>query len=418
MLAYRSRVADLALARLLQATGAVVIEGPRGCGKTETARRAARSEVLLDVDDEARAAGLLDPDLVLAGARPRLLDEWQLVPAVWNRVRRAVDAAPNQPGQFLLTGSAAPADDVTRHSGALRFSRLRMRPMSLFEVGRSTGEASLTRLLAGEEIAAPDPGLRVAEIAELVAVGGWPGLLHRPLEAAQDALRGYLAEASLVDIGRIDGIRRDPGNIARVLRSLARHVATQASTSAIAADVGGADGPIDRHTVADYVRALTRLMIVEDLPAWAPTLRSRAALRGAATRHFVDPSLAVAALGATPERLLRDVRTLGLLFENLVVRDLRVYAQPLGADTFHYRDSDDVEVDVVVATRDGGWAAFEVKLGPGAVDEAAAALLRVRTRVDPERHGEPRALVAITGWGYAYRRPDGVTVVPIGALGP
>ena len=418
MLAYRSRVADLALARLLQATGAVVIEGPRGCGKTETARRAARSEVLLDVDDEARAAGLLDPDLVLAGARPRLLDEWQLVPAVWNRVRRAVDAAPNQPGQFLLTGSAVPSDDVTRHSGALRFSRLRMRPMSLFEVGRSTGEASLTRLLAGEEIAAPDPGLRVAEIAELVAVGGWPGLLHRPLEAAQDALRGYLAEASLVDIGRIDGIRRDPGNIARVLRSLARHVATQASTSAIAADVGGADGPIDRHTVADYVRALTRLMIVEDLPAWAPTLRSRAALRGAATRHFVDPSLAVAALGATPERLLRDVRTLGLLFENLVVRDLRVYAQPLGADTFHYRDSDDVEVDVVVATRDGGWAAFEVKLGPGAVDEAAAALLRVRTRVDPERHGEPRALVAITGWGYAYRRPDGVTVVPIGALGP
>jgi len=415
---YRPRLADLSLARLLRATGAVVLEGPRGCGKTETARRAARSEVLLDVDDEARAAGLLDPDLVLAGARPRLLDEWQLVPAIWNRVRRAVDATPDQPGQFLLTGSAVPSDDVTRHSGALRFSRLRMRPMSLFESGRSTGQASLTRLLAGEEIAAPDPGLRVAEIAELIAVGGWPGLLNRPGEAAQDALRGYLAEASLVDIGRIDGVRRDPENIARVLRSLARHVATQASTSAIAADVGGADGPIDRHTVADYVRALTRLMIVEDLPAWAPSLRSRAALRGAATRHFVDPSLAVAALGATPERLLRDVRTLGLLFENLVLRDLRVYAQPLGAETFHYRDSDDVEADVVVATRDGGWAAFEVKLGPGSVDEAAATLLRVRARVDTERHGEPRALVAVTGWGYAYRRPDGVTVVPIGTLGP
>ncbi len=418
MLAYRPRVADLDLDRLLQATGAVVIEGPRGCGKTETARRAARSEVLLDVDDEARAAGLLDPDLILAGARPRLLDEWQLVPAIWNRVRRAVDAQPDLPGQFLLTGSAVPSDDVTRHTGALRFSRLRMRPMSLFEFGRSTGEVSLARLLAGERITAPDPGLRIADIAELVAVGGWPGLLNRPLEAAQDALRGYLAEASLVDIGQIDGVRRHPENVARVLRSLARHVATQASTSAIAADVGGAEGPIDRHTVAGYVGALARLMIVEDLPAWAPALRSRAALRGASTRYFVDPSMAVAALGATPERLLRDVRTLGLLFENLVVRDLRVYAQPLGADTFHYRDSDDAEADVIVGMRDGGWVAFEIKLGSGAVDEAAASLLRVRARVDPERHGEPRALVVVTGWGYAYRRPDGVTVVPIGTLGP
>jgi predicted AAA+ superfamily ATPase len=415
---YRPRVADRELAVRLQATGAVVVEGPRGCGKTETALRASASAVRLDIDDPARAAGLLSPSLLLDGARPRLIDEWQLVPAVWNQVRREVDAVGGRPGQFILTGSAVPADDATRHSGAGRFSRLRMRPMSLAEAGRSSGEVSLARLLGGEAPHASDPGLDVRDIAELVSVGGWPAMLGRPVDAALVSLRGYLDETRRADLVRVDGVARNPENVGRVLRSLARHVATQASARSIAADVGGAEGPIDHHTVLAYLTALARVFVVEDLPSWSPALRSRTLLRIAPTRHFVDPSLAVAALGADPARLLRDVETLGLLFESLVVRDLRVFAQALDADVFHYRDATGLEVDAIVERRDGTWAAFEVKLGPGAVDDAARSLRRLAQRVDTTRLGQPAALVVVTGWGYGYRRPDGVSVVPIGVLGP
>jgi len=402
----------------LAAVGAVVVEGPRGCGKTETALRASASAVRLDVDDQARAAGALAPTLLLDGAQPRLIDEWQLVPAVWNHVRREVDSTGGAAGQFILTGSALPADDLTRHSGALRFGRLRMRPMSLFEVGRSTGGVSLGTLLSGGEPRAADPGLDIRQIADLVAVGGWPALLGRPIDAALVVLRGYLDETRRVDIPRVDGVARDPESVGRVLRSLARHAATQASARSIAADVGGIEGPIDHHTVLAYLSALSRVFVVEDLSAWSPALRSRTLLRGAPTRHFVDPSLAVAALGADPDRLLRDVETLGLLFESLAVRDLRVFAQALDARVFHYRDATGLEADVIIERRDGTWAAFEITLGPSAVDEAARSLLRLADRVDPVRHGRPAALVVLTGWGYGYRRPDGVCVVPIGALGP
>lgn len=415
---YRPRVVDAELLARLAATGAVVIDGPRGCGKTETARQVAASEVRLDVDDQARAAGLLAPALLLEGDRPRLIDEWQLVPAIWNQVRREVDATGGRPGQFILTGSAVPADDVTRHSGALRFSRLRMRPMSLAEAGYSTGDISLEDLLDGAEPSAVDPGLAINDLAERITVGGWPNLQDRTIDEALIALRGYLDETRRVDLVRVDGIGRDPENVARVLRSLARNVATAASARAIAADVGGAEGPIDHHTVLAYLAALSRIFVVEDLPAWSPGLRSRTILRGAPTRHFVDPSLAVAALGTTPDRLLRDVETLGFLFEALVIRDLRIYAQALDSSVFHYRDSTDLEADAIIERRDGRWAAFEVKLGPAAIDRAAESLLRVAARVDPERHGEPAALAVITGWGYGYRRPDGVAVIPIGALAP
>ena len=417
-LLYRPRVADAELAALLQASGAAVVEGPRACGKTQTALRATASAVRLDVDDAARAAGLLSPGLLLDGARPRLIDEWQLVPAVWNHVRRAVDDAGGRPGQFVLTGSAVPADDTTRHSGAGRFTRLRMRPMTLAESGSSSGEVSLAALLAGDAPRAGEPGLDVRDLARLVSVGGWPALLGRPVDAALTANRGYLDETRRADLVRADGVARDPENVGRVLRSLARHVSTQASARSIAADVGGAEGPVDHHTVLAYLAALSRVFVVEDLPAWSPALRSRTPLRAAPTRHFADPSLAVAALGADPDRLLRDVETLGLLFESLVVRDLRVLAQALGATVSHYRDATGLEADAVVERRDGTWAAFEVKLGPGAADDGARSLLRLAERVDPDRHGPPAALVVVTGWGYGYRRPDGVCVVPAGALGP
>jgi predicted AAA+ superfamily ATPase len=413
---YRPRVVDAELTSRLGATGAVLIEGPRGCGKTETARQAARSEVRLDVDDEARTAGLIAPAVLLDGERPRLIDEWQLVPTVWNHIRREVDDHPDQTGRFILTGSAVPLDDATRHSGSLRFTRLRMRPMSLAESGHSTGDVSLAAVLAGEDPRSGDSGLTIRDLAERIAVGGWPALLGRTPDQALVALRGYLDETRRADLIRLDGVRRDPENVARVLRSLGRNVSTAASARALAADVGGSDGPIDYHTVLDYVAALTRLFVLEDLPAWSPALRSRGILRTAATRHFVDPSLAVAALDTRPERLLRDVKTLGLLFESLVVRDLRIYAQSLDATVFHYRDNNGLEADAVVQRRDGSWAAFEVKLGQAAVDDAAANLLRLADRIDPEKHGKPAALAVVTGWGYAYRRPDGVAVIPVGAL--
>lgn len=415
---YRSRIVDDELNILLGATGAILIEGPKGCGKTETGRRAARSEVRLDVDTDARAAATIAPTVILAGDRPRLIDEWQLVPDVWNHVRREVDDHPGQPGQFILTGSAVPADDKTRHTGALRFSRLRMRPMSLFETGHSTGEVSLANLFDGSVPAARDPGLSIEAIAERIAVGGWPGLLDRTPGQALRALRGYLDEIRRVDISTLDGIRRDPENVARVLRSMARNVSTQASASAIAADVGGADNPIKPHTVIEYLNALARLLIVEDLPAWAPKLRSRSPLRGAPTRHFVDPSIAVAALDTRPERLLRDFETLGLLFESLVVRDLRIYAQAMDGRVYHYRDQTGLEVDAIVELRNGRWAAFEVKLGQVAVDNATANLLRLAARVDPSTDGQLAALTVITATGYGYRRADGVNVIPIGSLRP
>jgi uncharacterized protein len=394
----------------------VVIEGPKACGKTETARQQAASEVLLDVDVAAQQAAAIDPRLVLDGATPRLIDEWQIVPEVWNHVRREVDGRAD-PGQFILTGSATPADDVTRHTGGLRFGRVRMRPMTLAELGRSTAEISLAALLNGESGRSPDPALGIRDLIDEIVRGGWPGIRNLDVEDAARALRDYLDLIRRTDIEAVDGVRRDPERVQAVLRSLARNVGTQAALTRIAADAAAEGTTVSDDTVAEYLAALTRLMVVEDQPAWNTHLRSRHALRSTPTRHFVDPSLAVAALGASPATLLKDLNTLGLLFESLVVRDLRVYAQPLDAGVFHYRDQSGLEVDTIV---DAGerWAAFEVKLGPGLVDEAAAALRRFADRVDTSKRGEPAALGVIVGSGYGYVRDDGVQVVPVGALGP
>ena len=417
---YRPRIVDPELAARLAATGAVVIEGPKGCGKTATARQVARSEVLLDVDENARRAIAIDPGLVLDGPVPRLFDEWQLEPTLWNHLRRAVDAR-QQPGQFILTGSAAPTDDITRHTGAARITRLRMRPMSLFETGHATGAISLAALLAGESARSQESTLTVTDLATLVVIGGWPGNLTRTSAQAMQASRDYLDEIRRVDLSRVDRSTRDPGKVGRLLRALARHVATEASLATLMADtVGaeGADGALARETVRDYLDALERVMIIEDQPAWAPHLRSRSRIRNAAKRHFVDPSLAAAALRATPARLLADLNALGLLFESLVVRDLRVYAQASDATVLHYRDNTGLEVDAIVEVSDGQWAAFEVKLGQGQVDAAAASLLTFASRVDTAKCGAPAALGVITASGYGYRRPDGVHVIPVGALGP
>ncbi len=394
-----------------------MIEGPKACGKTATARQIAASEVLLDVDANARQAVDVDPVLVLEGPTPRLLDEWQIEPAIWNHVRRTVDAR-SAPGQFILTGSAVPADDITRHTGAGRIARLRMRPMSLFEAGRSVGCISLTELLTGRMEPSADPGLTVADLAEEVALGGWPGLRGRGVATVLIALGDYLDEIARVDINRVDGTRRDPNRVMRLLRSLARNVATHAAATTLAKDAGGVDGPLKDETAREYLGALERLMVVEDQPAWAPHLRSKYRLRTAPKRHFVDPSLAVAALRSTPERLLGDLNMFGFLFESLVVRDLRIYAQAADAHVLQYRDSSELEVDAIVEARDGRWAAFEVKLGQGQVEDAAANLLRFAQRIDTSRCGTPALLGVIVATGYGYSREDGVSVIPIGVLGP
>lgn len=424
---YVPRVADPELARRLASAGAVVIEGPRVCGKTTTARQAASSEVLMDADPSVAEAMAVDPRLVLEGSTPRLIDEWQVEPDIWNYIRRAVDDRTGE-GHFILTGSAVPPDDITRHTGAGRMSRLRLRPMSLFELDhakdgvrqeRAGGRVSLKRLLGGE----PGPSLKhemsLAEIAELLCVGGWPGhLRRRSVEDAMEANRDYLDEICRTDIRRVDGIARDPERVRRFLDSLARNTATCATVATMAEDAGGSGVSLSTETAHSYLRALERLMVVEHQRPWAPHLRSRSRMRNRPKRHFVDPSLAVAALGAEPEHLLRDLQWMGFLFQSMVVRDLRVYAQATRATVHHYRDNTNLEVDAIVDGGPSRWAAFEIKLGAGRIEEAARTLLRFADRVDTERTGEPAALGVITGSPYGYRRPDGVSVIPIGALGP
>ena len=413
---YLDRIVDRELRDLLAAAGAVVIDGPKACGKTETARRQAASEVLLDIDLQARQAAELDPGLVVAGAVPRLIDEWQTVPAIWNHVRREVDNRA-LPGQFLLTGSATPADDHTRHSGAGRFGRIQMRPMTLTELGRSTGAISLAAVLNGDASRSGDPGLSLDDLINEVVRGGWPGIRHLEASDAARANRDYLDRIRRTDIIAVDGTRRDPERVGAVLRSVARNVATQATLTKIAADATATGRPVIDDTVAAYLRALERLMIIEDQPAWNTHLRSSHQLRTTATRHFVDPSLAVAALRATPAMLRNDLNAFGLLFESLAIRDLRVYAQPLDGQVLHYRDQTGLEVDAIIDTGDR-WAAFEVKLGGNQIDRAAQHLLEFAHRVDTAKRGSPAALGVIVGAGYGYVRPDGVHIIPIATLGP
>ena len=290
--------------------------------------------------------------------------------------------------------------------------------MSLFELGHGTGAISIKALLDGRCSKTPDPGISIPRLAELIAVGGWPGNLDKTPAEAVVAVRSYIDEIRRVDISRVDGARRDPLKIGRLLRSLARNESSAASIATLATDTGFRDAAIGDDTVRGYLDALERLMIVENQPAWAPHLRSRSRLRQAPKRRFVDPSLAVASLRASPERLLSDMELLGFLFESLVIRDLRVYAQAADAEVFHYRDNTGLEVDAILEARDGRWAAFEVKLGQSSIDEASKTLRRFADRVDTRTCGEPAMLAVITGNGFGYIRPDGVAVIPVGSLGP
>ena len=417
---YRPRIADAELAELLAASGAVLVEGARAVGKTATAMRASASHVLLDIDLDAQRMMSIDPAAVLTGDPPRLLDEWQLAPEVWNHVRRAVDERSGR-GQFILTGSAVPADDVTRHTGAGRFNRLRMRPMSLFESGHSTGAISLRGLLDGEPQRGHVAPVTIAQLAERIAVGGWPAHLGGAATPAMRVNRGYLDDIRRTDISRLDGRSHDPVRVGRLLQSLARNLATPVSVAKLAADVGGNGTAMKADTAAGYLDALERLMVVEHQPAWSPHLRSRTTLRSTPVRHFVDPSLAVAALGgrASPATLAADLGFFGFLFESMVIRDLRIYAQAADAAVFHYREKDGLEVDAVVEAADGRWAAFEIKLGNRWVDDGVRNLRRLARRMANSEHGPPAALAVIvpSGYGFAHGGTE-AGVIPIHALGP
>lgn len=401
----------------MESAGAVLLEGPKACGKTETAKQLAASEIYLDVDSGARALLDTSPETLFSRPAPVLFDEWQEAPQLWNLLRREVDKRSPKRGQFILTGSATPRDDARRHSGAGRFSSLRMRTMSLYESGHSTGEVSVETLFYGDFQAALDPGLTVPQIIERIVIGGWPALVDANVKDSQQWMRDYLTNLVEVDLQSLDG-RRDPGNVRRLLTSLGRAVGTNTTIQALAADVGGANGPADWHTVDGYLSALGRLMMTEDVPAWGPHMRAATPLRKSPTRFLTDPSLGVAALGIGPSAMLKDMNATGFHFEAMVARDLRVYIQRLGGELSHWRNTNGHEVDFIITLQDGRWGAFEVKMNPESIDGAASSLKRFVDKVDLSKVGEPSFVGVITTRSPAYRRPDGVVVVPIASLGP
>jgi predicted AAA+ superfamily ATPase len=413
---YKKRLIDAFVAKQLASAGAVLIRGPKGCGKTETARHFAKSEVRIDDSVMIKNAMESDPSILLEGQTPRLIDEWQEQPALWNTVRHTVDDR-RQKGQFILTGSANPEETAKLHSGVGRFGILQMRPMSWFERGWSTGEVSLKKLLEGEIPKSQMIEINLADIAKKIVIGGWPGNIGLDEEEAILNMDNYFDLLTEVDLSRVSNTRRDPIKVRRLMQSLARNISTECSISTMAKDAGGADGPLSNDTVAEYLDALQRLMISEDLPTWNTHIRSSARLRKAQKRHFVDPSLATAALSIDSKKLLHDLEYFGTVFESLVIRDLRIYAQTLGAKIYEYRDSNGVEADAILEMRDGSWAAFEIKLGFGAVNTGIASLQKVAQTIDQERMGAPLALTVITAAGYAFRDKTGINVVPLAVLG-
>lgn len=417
MTSYRPRVADAELQDLMGFMGAVLIDGPKAVGKTATASQVARTVFRMEVDRAARAALETYPDQLFASPTPILFDEWQDTPDIWNLVRRAVDDH-SEKGLYLLTGSSRPRDNARLHSGAGRIARLRMRPMSLFESGHSTGAVSLAAILDGAEPSGAPAALTIPELIERIVVGGWPETIDLPERAARAWVAAYNRNVVEVDVPAL-GPRRNPGNLTRLLASLGRAVGTPLRRSAVTIEVGGQNGPIDDKTLTNYLDALDRLMLTEQLPAWQPHMRSRTRLRTTPVHHFVDPSIGIAALGVGTAELLADLEAAGFHFESLGLRDLRVYSQALGATLSSWRDTQlNQEIDAILELPNGRWAGFEFKLGEAQADAAAESLLHMASKVDMAKHGEPAALVVVTGGRFAYRRPDGVLVVPITSLGP
>lgn len=422
---YLPRVSDRVLARRLRAKGAVLVEGAKWCGKTTTCAQQAASTVYL-ANPASRQQNLAlaatAPQVLLQGAAPRLIDEWQLAPQLWDAIRAEVDER-QAFGQFLLTGSSVPADyrDIA-HTGTGRIARLRMRPMSLFESEDSSGAVGLEALFAGERPMG-QRAIDIQQLAYLTCRGGWPRAVTAAADATDVALQqvfDYVEAVTEADIIHVDGVQRNPDLARLLMRALARASATATPLTRIVADVNARAPKGSDKTIADYLTALERIFVVENLTAWNPKLRSKAAIRTTETRHFVDPSIATATLHVGPDGLIADLETFGLIFETLCIRDLRVYADALDAKVSHYRDSDGLECDAVVHRKDGSYGLVEIKLGgDAAIDQAAASLLKLSQKIDTDTMTDPAFLMVLTGIGeYAYQRPDGVFVCPISLLGP
>ena len=419
---YRKRIADHILARKLEGKGAVLIEGPKWCGKTTTAEQVAASILYMD-DPEKKEQNIamseLNPKRLLKGAVPRLIDEWQIAPKLWDAIRFEVDHR-RELGQFVLTGSAVPPDtkEIT-HSGTGRFTWLTMRPMSIFESGDSSGEVSLKSLFDQPDEIDGESKLDIERLAFLVCRGGWPQAIDMRDEIALDQPIDYYEAVVKSDINRADGVQKNPERVKRLMRSYARNQGSQVPNTVIVQDIAANDeATMDEETVASYLKALRKIFVIEDMPAWNPNLRSKTAIRSSDTRYYIDPSIAAAALGIGPQDLIDDLKTFGFLFETLCVRDLRVFADALNGEVYHYRDKDGLECDAVVHLRNGTYGLVEIKLGGDKlIEEGSANLKALSDKIDTDKMKKPAFLMVLTGTGdYAYRRPDGVYVVPIGCL--
>lgn len=415
---YLPRVADSLLDRTLRASGAVLVKGPKWCGKTMTCERHSASQVFLqdpDRGDDLVALAETKPSLLLKGPEPRLIDEWQMAPKIWDAVRFALDREHGK-GRFILTGSATPTVEPA-HTGVGRIARVAMRTMSLLESRESTGEISLKGLFAGNGFDGALASMGIEDYAFAICRGGWPeAVLQDDETISLDMARLYVDELLGSDIARMDSMRRNSTWLREIMASYARNTSTEASLATIARDMAG--DPPSAPTVSEYVDALARACVTEDLRAWNPRLRSKTKVRTSPVRHFCDPSIAASMLGLSPETLLFSWSTFGLLFESLCVRDLRVYADALGGHVYHYRDKTGLEADAVMVLRDGRWAPIEVKLGEKYVDEAAKHLQELANRVDHTNMGAPSFLMILTAGAAAYQREDGVYIVPLGVLGP
>lgn len=415
---YLPRISDKLIKDQLNASGAVLIEGAKWCGKTSTARQSSKSVLYMqDPDNTASYITMADtkPSLLLKGEAPRLIDEWQMAPVLWDAVRFEVDKR-GLPGQFILTGSAVPSDGITAHTGTGRISRLLMRPMSLYESQDSTGTVSLHDLFNENYQIDCMSNLSIEQIAFLICRGGWPAAVKQEQKAALQMATNYIEAVINMDVQRVDNVDKNPQRVRMLLRSLARNISTSASYETIKNDIEATDTTISDKTIASYLNALRRIYVVEDLPAWQPSLRSKTAIRTSHKRHFVDPSIATAVMRADPESILADFELFGFLFESLCTRDIRIYAQANDGDVFHYRDKSELEADMIVVLRDGRWAAIEVKLGKAQIDLAAQNLIRLKDKVDTAKMNMPSFLMVLTGGQYAYQRPDGVIVMPVGCL--
>lgn len=417
---YLKRIADRVLQERLAASGAVLIEGPKWCGKTRTALENSKSHLFMQDPDKAISylkAADTKPSLLLKGDTPRLLDEWQTAPVLWDAVRFMVDQR-GKSGQFILTGSAVPKDNVVQHTGTGRISRLLMRPMSLYESMESNGSVSLKALFDGETEIDNFSTLTIEQIAFAIVRGGWPASIGESEKIALRHAIDYVEAIINADVSRVDGIEKNPVRVRALLRSLSRNISTLATIRTIHDDIamGDADESISEKTISQYLGALDRIFVTENLPAWNPALRSKTAIRTSPKRQFVDPSIAAAVMRLTPSRLLEDFNYFGFLFESLCDRDLRIYAEAIDGQVFHYRDGSGLEADAVIALNDGRWAAVEVKLGSKEIEDAAVHLLELKNRVNTEKMREPSFLMILTGTEIAYRREDGVYVVPLGCL--